>query len=92
MMMIKWSNEASDDLVRLHYFLAGKSQRAADEAIRRIIAGSLALENYARRGQIMEKYLPREVRRLLVADYELRYEIQEDAVYVVPVFHMREER
>lgn len=91
-MPIKWSNEASDDLVRVHFFLAGKSQRAADEAVRRIVAGSLALETHARRGQIVEKYLPREVRRFLVADYELQYEIRPDAVYIVSVWHVREER
>lgn len=91
-MAIRWSNEASDDLVRLHFFLAGKSARAAEEAVRQVVAGSLALETHAQRGQIVEKYLPREVRRFLVAGYELRYEIHDDTVYIVSVWHMREER
>jgi len=91
-MKIEWSSQATDDLIRLHYFLSGKSDRAADEAVRRIVVGSLALESSPRRGPIVEKYLPREVRRLLVGDYEIRYEVHGDDVYIVAVFHMREER
>jgi len=91
-MTIHWSDEASLDLVRLHYFLSEKSERAADAAIRLIVVGALTLNSYGRRGQIVEKYLPREVRRLIVADYEVRYELHGEDAFIVAVFHMREER
>lgn len=91
-MTIQWSDEASLDLVRLHYFLSEKNERAAEAAIRTIVAGALTLNTYPRRGQVIERYLPREVRRLVVADYELRYEIHGEDAYVVAVFHTREQR
>ncbi|MEY4592360.1 MAG: hypothetical protein RIR18_1255 [Pseudomonadota bacterium] len=34
----------------------------------------------------------REVRRLLVGDYEMRYEIQGSAVYILRLWHTRENR
>ena len=35
---------------------------------------------------------PREVRRLLVGRYEIRYEIQDSTVYILRLWHTREER
>ncbi|MBR7513475.1 type II toxin-antitoxin system RelE/ParE family toxin, partial [Mycobacterium tuberculosis] len=35
---------------------------------------------------------PREVRRILVGQYEMRYEIQGDTIYVLRLWHTREDR
>jgi hypothetical protein len=40
----------------------------------------------------MWEFAPREVRRLIVGDYELRYEILEDAIVLVRLWHTREDR
>ena len=40
----------------------------------------------------LEGFAPREVRRLFVGDYELRYEIQGEAIIVVRLWHTREDR
>ncbi len=91
-MAIKWTRQAYADLERLRWFLSEKSERAAEAAVRRIVKSSLSLNTQSRRGPVLEKYLPREVRRLLIGDFELRYEILDGAVYVVAIFHTREER
>jgi plasmid stabilization system protein ParE len=91
-MRINWTRQAYVDLDRLRWFLSEKSERAADAAVQRIVQGSLTLREHANRGQVLERYLPRQVRRLLVADYELRYEIHGEDLYITAVFHMREER
>lgn len=91
-MRINWTRQAYADLDRLRWFLSDKSMQAADMAVQDIVHGSLKLSQHAHRGQIVEKYLPRKVRRLLVADYELRYEIHGDEVHIVAVFHTREDR
>ena len=43
-------------------------------------------------GEQLFEFEPREVRRLLVKHYEMRYEIQESTVYVLRLLHTREDR
>jgi len=40
----------------------------------------------------LEAYLPREVRRLIVGDYEVRYEIAYDVVSILRIHHVLEDR
>ncbi len=40
----------------------------------------------------LEEFDPREVRRILVSRYEIRYEIQESTIYVLRLWHTREDR
>jgi plasmid stabilization system protein ParE len=91
-MQINWTRQAYFDLERLRWFLSEKSERAADAAVVRIVRGAMSLSEHAYRGQVVEKYLPRQVRRLIVADYELRYEIQGDVVHILAISHTREDR
>ena len=43
-------------------------------------------------GERLEEFEPREVRRLLVGHYEMRYELQESNIYILRIWHMRENR
>ena len=43
-------------------------------------------------GERLFEFEPREVRRLLVGRYEIRYEIQDSTVYILRLWHTREER
>jgi plasmid stabilization system protein ParE len=54
-------------------------------------APSILLNN-PRIGEQLFEFAPREVRRLLAGSYELRYEIQESTIYVLRLWHTREER
>jgi hypothetical protein len=40
----------------------------------------------------MERYWPREVRRLIVGQYEILYELSETVVLILRVWHTREDR
>jgi len=40
----------------------------------------------------LEAFLPREVRRLIVGDYEVRYEIAYDVVNILRIHHALEDR
>jgi hypothetical protein len=40
----------------------------------------------------MPEFAPREVRKLLVADYEIRYELTDTGVFILRIFHTREDR
>ena len=46
----------------------------------------------ARRGEKLEEFDPREVRRLLIGHYEMRYEIQSATNFVRRISHTREDR
>ena len=43
-------------------------------------------------GERLEEFDPREVRRILVGHYELRYEIQDQVIYILRIWHTREDR
>lgn len=90
--MIEWSTEAKEDLVRLHWFLLEKSERAASSAVQGVIEVPMSLVMQPRRGPVVERYLPREVRRLLVGAYDILYEVRGEDIYVVSIFYTREER
>ena len=50
------------------------------------------LKRRPRLGERLERYNPREVRRILVGHYEMRYEIQGSTIYVTRLWHTREDR
>ena len=50
------------------------------------------LLRHPRIGERPEEFDPREVRRILTGRYEIRYEIQEAAIYVLRLWHTREDR
>ncbi len=43
-------------------------------------------------GERIDEFEPREVRRILVEYYEMRYELTETAIYVLRLWHTREDR
>jgi plasmid stabilization system protein ParE len=91
-MRLKWTSAALSDLVRLHEFLAPLNQRAAAHTVQSLTTAPFKLLTHSRVGDKLEEFAPREVRRILVGNYEIRYEIQESILYVLRLWHTREER
>lgn len=91
-MMLKWTSKALSDLVRLYDFLAIANKPAAARAVQTLTKAPTILLNTPRIGEQLFQFDPREVRRLLVGNYEIRYEIQKETVYVLRVWHTRENR
>jgi plasmid stabilization system protein ParE len=89
---IRWTPEAADDLGRLHDFLAPYNPRAALRAVTALRHAVRELPAHPRLGALLGGFEPREVRRLVVGDYELRYEVAGDAIHVLRFFHGREDR
>ena len=92
MMELKWTSKALSDLVRLYDFLAPVNKQAAARIVQSPTAAPARLKEYPRIGEKLEEFDPREVRRILVNHYEMRYEIQESKIYVLRIWHTREER
>ena len=92
MMELKWTSKAFSDLVRLYDFLAQVNKQAATRIVQSLMAAPARLKEYPRIGEKLEAFDPREVRRILVNHYEMRYEIRESEIYVLRIWHTREER
>ena len=92
MMRLQWTGKARSDLKRLHEFLAPVNKPAAARAVKALVAGPALLLEHPRIGERLEEFAPREVRRIFVDAYEMRYEIQGEAIYILRLWHGREDR
>jgi plasmid stabilization system protein ParE len=92
-MSIRWTLAALGDLARLHEFLHPLNPKAAARVVQRLSEGPDVLELQPRLGTRLTEFEPREVRYLLVGDYELRYEItQAGDIWILRIWHTREMR
>lgn len=91
-MRIEWSGKALSDLVRLHTFLAAANRPAAARVVKSLSNAAAGLAANPRIGELLHEFEPGEVRRLLVGHYEMRYEIITGTVYVLRLWHTREDR
>lgn len=91
-MELKWTSKALSDLARLYEFLAPVNKLAAARAVQALTRTPTILLTNPRIGEQLFEFEPREVRRLLVGHYEMRYEIQESTIYMLRLWHTREDR
>ena len=91
-MALRWTSKAHSDLVRLHEFLQPVNPAAAARAVRQLVAGAKRIPAHPRLGMRLPEFAPREVRRILIGDYEIRYELAERDLIVLRIFHTREDR
>lgn len=91
-MELKWTSKALSDLARLFEFLAPVNKPAAARAVQALTKAPTILLTNPRIGEQLFEFEPREVRRLLVGHYEMRYEIQESTIYMLRLWHTREDR
>jgi len=89
---LKWTSKALSDLARLYEFLAPVNKSAAARTVRSLTAAPRRLLDQPRIGERLDEFEPREVRRILVHQYEIRYEIQKSTIYVLRLWHTREGR
>jgi plasmid stabilization system protein ParE len=91
-MELKWTSKALSDLARLYDFLAPVNKPAAAHTVQVLAAAPASLLVNPRIGEKLDEFDPREVRRILVGKYEIRYEIQESTIYMLRLWHTREDR
>ena len=91
-MQLKWTSKALADLARLYEFLAPVNRPAAARTVQSLTAAPSSLLVNPRIGERLDEFEPREVRRVLVGRYEMRYEVQASNIYILRIWHTREER
>jgi plasmid stabilization system protein ParE len=90
--IVEWAEAALFDVERLCLFLAAVDIDAAAKVAVRLESAPERLLSHPRLGARLEGFNPREVRRIIVGRYELRYEILGEVIYIVRVWHSREDR
>lgn len=91
-MQAKWTSKALSDLSRLYEFLAAVNKPAAVRTVQSLTKAPTILLANPRIGERLFEFDPREVRRLLIGHYEIRYEIQQSTIYILRLWHTREDR
>ena len=91
-MALRWTSKAHSDLARLYEFLQPVHPPAAIRAVRQLVAAAKRIPRRPRLGVRLREFGAREVRRIIVGDYEIRYELTATDVYMLRIFHTREDR
>ncbi len=91
-MELKWTSKGMSDLARLYDFLVPVNPAVATRVVQSLTAGPSGLRVNPRIGERLEEFEPREVCRIHVGNYEMRYEIQDSMIYILRIWHAREDR
>lgn len=91
-MKIVWTDKALQDLVRLHEFLSPVNPTAAAKIVQNLVATAARLVRFPRLGERLDLYDPREIRRIFAGQYEIRYEVARETIFILRLWHGRERR
>ena len=91
-MELKWTDRAVGDLARLYDFLVEANRPVAERVAQRLTRAPTKLLATPRLGEQLFQFESREVRRIFVARIEIRYEIMADTIYILRLWHTREDR
>jgi plasmid stabilization system protein ParE len=91
-MLLQWTTSANRDLVRLHAFLQPVNPRAASQVVQQLVMAAEQFLTHPQLGVHLTEFSPRNVRRLIVGDYELRYELTDTKIFILRLWHGREDR
>ena len=91
-MELKWTGKAQSDLQRLYDFLSSVNKPAAAIAMRKLVNAPTRLLYQPRMGERLTEFSPREVRRIVIGPYEIRYELAGSTIIILRLWHAREDR
>ena len=91
-MIVKWTRRATLDVERLCRFFAEYDHAAARELAKRLDAAPEQLISFPRLGQRVDGYELKEVRKLIISRYVLHYEVVDNEVLIMRIWHVREDR
>jgi len=92
-MNIRYSLEAVEDLRRLREFIEENNPAAAQRAAATILKGLSQLKSFPLLGtKVSRAPNPESVRDLVIGDYLARYLVHEKEIYVLRIWHQKENR
>lgn len=84
---VAWTASASDDLAEIAIYIAKDSEFYAAAVVSELVAAARSLDVFAQRGRVVPEYRTASVRELLIRNYRLIYQLEDDAVYVLRIVH-----
>ena len=92
-MKLSYSREAIGDLIRLREFIATKNPEAAQKIAESIRKGISQLKTFPYLGvEVEQAPNPEMIRDLIIGKYIARYLIHAKQIYILRVWHHKEER
>ncbi len=92
-MKLSYSREAIGDLIRLREFIAIKNPKAAQKIAKTIRKGITQLKTFPYLGiEVEQAPNPEMIRDLIIGNYIVRYLIHAKQIYILRVWHHKEER
>lgn len=92
-MKLSYSRQAISDLIRLREFIATKNPEAAQKVAKLLCKGIAQLKTFPYLGVEVELAPdPEVIRDLIIGNYIARYLIHQKQVYILRVWHHKEER
>lgn len=91
-MKIVWTDKALQDVVRLHKFLSPVNPAAAAKIVQDLVTTAARLARFPRLGERLDLYDPREIRRIFAGQYEIRYELTRETIFILRLWNGRERR
>jgi len=92
-MILKYTKEALRDLIRLKAFIEDKNPEAAQGISSELVSGIENLTEFPQIGtKVEEAPDPEMMRDVYILDYRVRYLILEHAIYVLRIWHQKENR
>lgn len=91
-MELKWTSKALSDITWRYEFLAWVNQPAAARTVQQLATAPTTMLTNPRIGERLEEFEPRDVRRIQIGRYEMRYEIVDSTIYLLRLWHTRDDR
>jgi len=93
-MIVRWTHKAQKDFARIYAFALQYNRRRANRVADRLTSATDSLSFTPHIGTHLELYEPNEVRKLVIDNYEIHYQIVEDeeTIFIVDLWHTREDR
>ncbi len=92
-MRLKYTKEGVQDLIRLKEFIEVKNPDAAQRISSELIAGIEDLTRFPKIGLKVQKAPDPDIMRdIYILDYHVRYLTLEETIYILRIWHQKEDR
>ncbi len=92
-MRLKYTKEALQDLIRLKEFIEAKNPDAAQKTPSELVSGIEGLTEFPKMGlEVKEAPDPDIMRDIYISDYHVRYLALEETIYILRIWHQKEDR
>ena len=92
-MRLKYTKEALEDLIRLKEFMETKNPEASQRISSELVNGISVLTDFPKMGfEVADASDPDIMRVIYILDYHVRYLALEETIYVLRIWHQKEDR